>query len=328
MLANQHRLPVGETSIVGSVIHTRAPHIALDVGEDAVHFKNPLLPQTRSEIALPLIVGEKLWGALDVQSTQAMAFTDEDIAALQILADQVAIAIENASLFAQNKSTLIELQSALEASQRAYSQLSKEAWKKWLRSRPRLGYLCKANATPSRASASAQPGLPQQTGWVEPAAANEADLIQPAPEAWDASLLQAEELGGVVHLDDKTVALPLKIREQVLGAIRLRKPPASGDWSKQDLALLQTISDQLGAALESARLYEETHRRAERERLTGEITAKIRSTNDPKAILETAARELRNALQADRAQLSLKEHPASLLMVEAREDNGNGHPSL
>jgi GAF domain-containing protein len=74
-------------------------------------------------------------------------------------------------------------------------------------------------------------------------------------------------------------------------------------WKTEEVELLEAIIEQLGAAMDSARLYEETRRTAERERLTSEITSQMRSTNDPQAILQIAARELRKALRADKAQL-------------------------
>jgi len=99
MLEQHHELKVGEVGIVGHVTGTGEPRIALDVGQDAAHFNNPLLPNTRSEMALPLIVRGRVIGALDVQSTKEAAFSDEDIATLQTIADQLAIAIEHARLY-------------------------------------------------------------------------------------------------------------------------------------------------------------------------------------------------------------------------------------
>ncbi len=106
MLESGHRLKVGEVGIVGYVTGTGQPRIALDVGADAVHFKNPLLPETRSELALPLKVGDRVIGALDVQSVQENAFDEEDIAIFQVMADQLAVAIERMNLFEQMRSAL------------------------------------------------------------------------------------------------------------------------------------------------------------------------------------------------------------------------------
>lgn len=98
MVQRPHRLEVGGQSIVGYVTGCAEPRIALDVGEDAVHFNNPLLPDTHSEMALPLIAGGQVIGALDVQSVKVDAFDEEDIETLQIMADQLTAALENARL--------------------------------------------------------------------------------------------------------------------------------------------------------------------------------------------------------------------------------------
>ncbi len=98
MVAEGHKLRVGGQSMIGSAIAQRHARIALDVGEEAVFFKNPHLPMTRSEMALPLVVGEEVIGAVTVQSEQEAAFSDEDISSLQAMADQLAVALHNAHL--------------------------------------------------------------------------------------------------------------------------------------------------------------------------------------------------------------------------------------
>jgi PAS domain S-box-containing protein len=110
MWKKRHRLEVGGNSMVGQCVATGKARIALDVGEEAVHFKNPLLPDTRSELALPLASRGEVIGALSVQSSLEAAFTDEDIAIFQTLAGQLANAIENARLFEQTQAALQEAQ--------------------------------------------------------------------------------------------------------------------------------------------------------------------------------------------------------------------------
>ncbi len=110
MLAKGHKLEVGQTGIVGYATAHGEPRIALDVGEDAVYFNNPYLPETRSEISLPLNAHGRIIGALDVQSRKPAAFGAEDLEILQILADQLALAIENARLLSESQETLQELE--------------------------------------------------------------------------------------------------------------------------------------------------------------------------------------------------------------------------
>jgi len=129
MLARGHRLAVGKVGIVGYVAGAGQPRIALDVGEDAVFFDNPDLPLTRSEMALPLKLGERVIGVLDVQSTEPAAFTEEDVAILQTLADQLALAIENARLLEESRRAVEELE-------RLYGEQTREAWRTWTVARP------------------------------------------------------------------------------------------------------------------------------------------------------------------------------------------------
>jgi GAF domain-containing protein len=111
MIAEGYKLEVNGRSMIGAATGMGSAIIALDVGEEPVHFKNPHLPDTRSEMALPLMVGDadggvRIIGALTVQSVEEAAFSDDDITALQAMADQVAIAINNARLYAQNQQLL------------------------------------------------------------------------------------------------------------------------------------------------------------------------------------------------------------------------------
>ncbi|HEY72914.1 MAG: hypothetical protein DRJ03_20090 [Chloroflexi bacterium] len=109
MLAVEHKLKVGGHSMIGTAVAQRKARIALDVGEEPVHFKNPYLPSTRSEMALPLIVRDDVIGAVTVQSVEEAAFSDYDITSLQAMADQLAVAINNARLLKELESAHAEL---------------------------------------------------------------------------------------------------------------------------------------------------------------------------------------------------------------------------
>lgn len=133
MLERGHRLRVGEQGIVGYVAHTGNPRIASDVGADAAFFNNPDLPETRSEVALPLKYGHEIIGALDIQSKEPNAFLQEDIRTFSVLADQISIAI-------QNVRSLEQAQRALHEAEIASSQLTGQAWKGYLEKSPTKGY--------------------------------------------------------------------------------------------------------------------------------------------------------------------------------------------
>jgi GAF domain-containing protein/HAMP domain-containing protein len=263
MLARHHRLRVGQVGIVGYVAGTGQPRIALDVGQDAVFFDNPDLPDTRSEISLPLKIGEQIIGVLDVQSVQPAAFSQDDIALLSTLADQVAMAIQNTRLYADSLRTVHELQLA----QRQYLQ---QMWSQIAAERSTVGYQL-------------------DFGRLQ--------ALSPAPSI-PAPALEPQQLGRLV--------VPLALRNQVIGLIDLQDVDPARAWTPQELAFARSVADQVALALENARLLEETRRRAERERLVSDITTRLRVSNDPQTILDTALSELRQALQVKSVQVRLQ----------------------
>ena len=133
MLKRNHRLKVGHTGIVGNVTSTGTPRIALDTGVDTVYFDNPDLPKTRSEVALPLSLGGEVIGALDIQSTEANAFSNEEVAVFSVLADQLAIAIQNARSLAQARTAAAE-------AEKVARQLVGQAWSNIKSFTPIVGY--------------------------------------------------------------------------------------------------------------------------------------------------------------------------------------------
>lgn len=267
MLARGHKIKIG-TGMIGWSIANAQARIALEAGEDTLRLATTELPETRSEAAIPLRSRGQVLGALTVQSTQPGAFDPASIAVLQIMADQVAVAIDNARLFAES-------QAALEAERRAYGELTQAAWAELLRTHAEPGYLC------------------------------EGDSLRPATGDWRPDMLQAAQTGQAIRTDSRTLAVPIKIREQVLGVIRLDKADEAGEWTSSETALVETLVEQLSAALESARLYQDTQRRAAQEKLIGEVTARMRETLNLDHILRTAALELGRVSGASRVDVRL-----------------------
>ncbi len=276
MLARQHRLQVGQVGIVGYVTGRGEPRVALDVGADAVFFDNPDLPDTRSEMALPLRARGVVIGALDVQSQEPEAFSPEDVTVFQTLADQIALAISNARLFQQ-------AQESLEAERRAYGELSRQAWQKLTQTRPDLGFVS------------------DQQG------------IVPIGDLWEPQMEQAVRAGEATpgDGDGSVLAIPIKVRGNVIGVIDAHKPGHAGQWTAEEAALMETLVEQLGTALESARLYQDTQRRAAQEQLISSITAHMRETLDIETVLQTAAREMRDVIGLAEVEVRVGTSPGS-----------------
>lgn len=260
MLQRNHRLRIGQTGIVGYVAGTGLPRIALDTGVDAVYFNNPDLPDTRSEMALPLLrKGNEVIGVLDAQSREANAFSQEDVRALTTLADQVAIAIENSRLFEAQKRVLNEAQVT-------YNRGIRESWLRFTKSKGVTG-IQRRNLKSNLLS-----------GPVELPGADEALRSGDAFQTRDSD-------GSVV------LTLPVKLREQTVGVVNL-KGIRDRTWTEDELDIIQAIMERAALSIENARLLEESRTTAERERVIGEITSRISSGTQVDEILRTAVQEL------------------------------------
>ena len=419
MLARGHRLQVGKVGVVGYCAGTGLPRISQDVGADIVYYDNPDMPRTRSELALPLRVRNTIIGVLDVQSTEASAFAQEDIDVLQTLADQVALAIDNVRLLQSSQRALDELQ-------RLYGQQAGQAWRQKL-----TGQQIAYQFTPTglevgdqkvAASLQNRPGhrlqkeirfrgqtignlnllretedgtwseeeqalideileqtalalenarlvdqirlrsdqiqLLQEVSAISSEVLDEERLLPILAEKMQASL-EVEHCGVVllnsdtatlvtnfsslenrpetgasilieqepitqrlvrnkevdlfinVQEDTRTQAfietfatplantlifLPILVRDQTVGYLYLEDIKPERDTGSEEINLFEQLSTQVSTALENIRLFDETSNRAERERQVAEITAKIRSSNDPQEILQMAVAELKKAL--------------------------------
>lgn len=123
-----------------------------------------------------------------------------------------------------------------------------------------------------------------------------------------AEIKQAIQRGEIVVSEsgsqtEPVIIVPIKLRGETIGALNIKAPEKNRRWSRDEINMIESVSERLGLALENARLFEETNRRAERERVVSEITGKIRSVNDPQVMIQTALEELRNVLGASRVQV-------------------------
>lgn len=267
-----HRLELG-TGIVGTVAQTGIARVALDVGADAVFFDNPDLPATRSEMAVPLNIRGVTIGVLDVQSTRRGEFTENMVNTLGILGDQIAIAIENARLFARTQQALTEAQTL-------YSQYLQKEWQAFRSKTTNVGY-----------HQSVAGGKPLE-------APLETDEIQKALQRGE--IVVGRENGSQT---EPAMIVPIKLRGETIGVLNIKASDKDRKWSRDEINMIESVSERLALALENARLFEETNRRAERERLVSEITGKVRSVNDPQAMIQTALEELRSVLGASRVRV-------------------------
>jgi GAF domain-containing protein len=267
LIAQGYRLSLDAHCVVCQAVRQGKYCLARGTEDDEIPIQaNTYLPDTRSELALPLQVGREIIGVLDIHSAQVDAFTDEDIAALQALAGQIVLAISNARLFQQ-------VQASIEAERQAFGDLSRQAWQDLLRAQPDLGYLSDAQGERSAA-----------------------DVLEPQME----EVLQT----GARAIEESIVSIPIRLRGDVIGVVDGRKPDGS-TWSMREVELLEAMTEQLNVALESARLYQDTQRRAVREQLFSQVSERIRQELDLEAVLKTSVDQIQQVLGLEQATIRL-----------------------
>jgi GAF domain-containing protein len=266
MLERSHRLKLG-TGVVGFAAQTGQPRIALDVGTDAVYFDNPDLPETRSEVALPLKSRGNTVGVLDVQSTQAGAFLNDDLQVLTALANQVSIALENARLLTEARAALIQVQEV-------YNEFTRAEWGRIV----------------SRAE---QRGFRYRGGSVQ--------VLEKVLKSGE--VLSAVESGDIVANRTNgsperlaSVAVPVKLRGEVIGVLHIESEDPNQTWREDEISLVQAVAERAAFAMENARLFQDARRRAAKERLISEATSRISSALSVENILYATAEELERAL--------------------------------
>jgi len=337
MKAQGHRLAVAETSMVGWTALHRQPRIALDVGKDAVRFANPLLPYTHSEMTLPLIVGEQLQGVLNVQSTEMGAFDEDDVRVLQAMANQVAVAIENARKFS-NEALLLEATSPIYRASRRLAQATSvsQVADAIMESVAETGADGCTVVEFEFSPAGEAEGLVYRGVWGRGVGTTDEEIRDregqfeggrrlaigesPFPLHIANTLWSVADVGTDRHLPQKTremleaagtrglVNIPLRAREKVIGHVIVLRAHA-GPFSDSALRSYEALSNQAAVALERAQLWEETQRHAEQEQVARQMIDHIRRATGIEQALQTAAKELSVGLRVPHVSIELRLDP-------------------
>lgn len=295
LLGKGHALAVGSQSIVGQCTARRIPIVVNDVLESETHRPNELLPDTRAELALPLMIGGLVIGALDVQSTYANVFQPEDIRTLQIMSGQLATAIDKARLLdelqaraSENERLFEESQSNLEQIRELSRRLTREGWTDYLNSRRSaqgMGYTLH-------------------------------DQQVRRDQEWTAAMRQAYQgESSVVVRQDRNAhiaAIPLSIRGEVVGVLEIQRD-GERPWTDAELEMAETLVQRLGLAIENARLYEQATQAATREQIVNQIAQEVQGASTIDDVLQSALKELSTVLGASRG----------IVQINPRELSGN-----
>jgi len=332
MLEQYHKLKVGEVGIVGYVTGTGEPRIALDVGQDAVHFDNPLLPQTRSEMALPLTVRGRVIGALDVQSTEEAAFSGEDVATLQTMADQLAIAIEHARLYEEERrraeelatlnaitetvSRSLDLDTILDDALNKVSEaVDIDAGGIYLLDERNDELTLTAHLGLSESFLQKMRRLKVGEGAVGRTAQSVRPVLVNSLPMDDPLLTDTEKaaLEGGIHSE---VNVPLSTRGRVHGVLstaRYRKQP----FTSKEVELLTAISNQIAVAIENAQLYEKATERMREATALHRVSGTLMRTLNLDQLLESILEVLQRSFGYPHCAILLFDKKKKELRIEA-----------
>ncbi len=333
-LEHNHKLEIGGESMIGWSVAHRKARIALDVGEEAVRFKNPILPDTRSEMALPLINRDEAIGALTVQSVERVAFSDEDVTLLQTMADQLSNAIVNARLFENVAQARREAEAGLQETT-ALQQLSRklagtlkvsdildtflEACTKEIG----FEYVLLSLVDELQNSVKVVAGIKiskKQINLVNcPLDSNDimADIIRTGRTeiitSWD-DRFDKETFAAEGHINLIRIFTPIVLRQENIGLVEAGFNKNIQDKIQDSqVRLLRVFINQTALALDNAQRYEASQKAARREALIKEITTKVRASTDLDTILKTTVKEVGDVINNKRAYIHL---------VSPQETNG------
>jgi GAF domain-containing protein/HAMP domain-containing protein len=262
MVERGHALKVGEVGMVGYTASTGQVRIASDTGADAVFFDNPDLPDTRSEMTMPLRIGNDIIGVLDVQSNQSAAFQDQDVELLTIVADQISIAIQNARQFQSAQKALTEAEvTSRQYVRREWTALSSDG--------THLGYrYSRAGVGPLKA----------------PVRAQEIDIA-----------ILTGKTHSTTSPSQSQLAVPIKLRGEIIGVLNV-KSEGQRKWDQDEIDISEAVAERVALAIENARLVEASQTQAARERTIGEIASRIGASVNMRNVLQTAVEELGRVL--------------------------------
>lgn len=328
--AARHKLAVGSQSLVGQATARKEPIVVNDVTASQNYYPNPMLPETRSELVIPLKIGERVLGALDVQSRWQNAFIPQDVATLQILADQLAIAVYNADLFSRSQSTLVQHRLLYQLTTAASTKGSiqdavltiVEGLQKTLdNDRIAVFFL---NETKDKLVLRASAGFTRLNS-NQTFALDVGAIGQCARERQPVLVIDVRSDPNFLPLDEDTrsgLAVPIMYSNDLMGVLMLESPSPAG-YNENDQEILATLGNNLGTILYNTQLLEQIRSQVRRQQIIYGATNRIRRSVDIHTIIEMTASEICQALGAVKTSIEIRPEPleADLLV----SDGSNGH---
>jgi GAF domain-containing protein len=332
--------------MIGWCVANKQARIAQDVGEEAVRFDNPLLPETRSEMALPLVSRGQVIGAMTIQSTQSAAFSEEDITVLQTMADQLANAIENARLFEEELARTREVTALAETGRELASALDLDTVLDFIMDAclelfqvqqscfimmDKDGYLrMRRYRGLSEEFVHSIVGRPGEGFFGKVYQSGEAILVRDARKQPDPATAEAVLHEGITSF----VHVPVKVKGETVAVMNLTSVQEDRRFSKRDLERLSAFANQAAIAIENAQLFESQTKRATQLALVNEVGRTLASILDLDTLLEQVVLLIRDTFDYYQVNLGLiegdelvaKAH-AGALSTFSSESCGQRNPS-
>jgi len=316
--AKSHKLAVGSASIIGQTTLRAEPVVVGDVTKEAIYYPNPLLPNTISELGIPLKIGDRVYGALDVQSVEANAFSQEDINILRVLADQLTVTIQNANLYTKTQQTLERHRILQQVSTAAGQNLTfEDAIRNSVQTlqkvfpQERISLLIPTSSGNLKLSSYAGyssteiaedekklgEGLLGKVG-SEKAVQMVADV--PVDKASTLMFPQSRSFLGV----------PIVYANRLLGVVDLENSEP-GVYDENDQEIVSTLASNLATLIANIELVDQIKLQVERQRQLYEISSKIRRSTDVETIMRTSLSEICTALNIRKASIELLQNQES-----------------
>lgn len=282
MKANKHSIPVRTPkSLVARAARTGRIVKVDNVRQVDDWLPNPLLPDTYAEMAVPIILNEQVVGVLDVQQNRVGELDAGDVSLLRSLASQVAVALNNALLFEQTRTALAETEAA-------HQRYLTQAWTKFEVTQSVLQAEEKSDNLNVNFEA---------INTIKQQVVHDRKPVIITPEKTHDN--------GHSNSVPATVIAPLKLREQVIGTLGVLDAEPNRQWTSEEIALIETISEQASLALENARLFDETSRRAGREKVIADVTREVWASGELEHVMQTAVSQLGVTLDASKVVIRL-----------------------
>lgn len=318
---------VGQISIVGWVALNRQARIALDIGDDPFIFDNPDLPETHSEVGLPLLARGRLLGVLDIQSKESNAFQEQDLAFLQVMTDQIAAGVDNARLF-QEISSQANLLTELQAINNLMNQQANIQNALNVVAERAVGlfhvdgggvFLYRPGKNNIKLVTNLNVNDPQVGEVLEPGEGLSGQAFEENKTITiDDYATWAGRSEKFTHVGfHSAVAVPLRRQNEPIGVLALTRTQKKQSFKQDEIQIVELLAQQVSAVIVNNQLIEETRRLIKRERTINQAAAQIRRSLDAKTILETMTEELGN-LFGNRA-VKARLYPQQEGIVEEKE---------